>query len=55
MSGLNMENVELSSLAIIERKDKNENFLAETKRAISSTKIMFKNAHFQELNESFYS
>lgn len=47
-----MENVEMSSLAIIERKDKNEIYLAETKRAIFSTKIILKNAYFQDLNSS---
>lgn len=41
-----MANVEMSSLAIIERKDKNEIYLAETQRAIFPSKIILKNALF---------
>lgn len=42
----------MSSLAIIERKDKNEIYLAETKTAIFNNKIILKNAYFQDLNSS---
>lgn len=36
----------MSSLAIIERKDKNEIYLAESQRAIFPSKIILKNAFF---------
>lgn len=44
---------ERSSLAITERKDKKEIYLAETKRTIYNTKIILKNAYLLILIQAF--
>lgn len=52
MSGLNTD-FERSSLAITERKDKKEIYLAETKGTIYKTKIILKNAYLLILIQAF--